>query len=100
MLRGGTTSYDLADGLGSITSLSNAPGALANTYTYDSFGKLIASTGTLTNPLQYTGREFYQDTGLYFNRARYYDSKAGRLISEDRIGFEGGINYYPYSFDI
>ena len=55
MLRGGTTSYDLADGLGSITSLSNAPGALANTYTYDSFGKLTASTGTLTNPLQYTG---------------------------------------------
>src|SRR5580658_1131701 len=58
MLRGGTASYDLADGLGSVTSLSTAPGALANTYTYDSFGKLTASSGTVTNPIQYAGREF------------------------------------------
>lgn len=99
MLRGGTTSYDLADGLGSITSLSTAPGALANTYTYDSFGKVTASTGTITNPLQYTGREFDQETGLYFNRARYYDPKAGRFISEDPIGFEGGSNFYRYAFN-
>lgn len=39
MLRGATTSYDQQDGLGSVTSLSNTAGALAQTYTYDSFGK-------------------------------------------------------------
>jgi YD repeat-containing protein len=37
MLLSGTTSYYQADGLGSLTSLSNTSGALANTYTYDSF---------------------------------------------------------------
>jgi YD repeat-containing protein len=44
MLRSSATSYFHADGLGSITSLSNAGGTIANTYTYDSFGELTAST--------------------------------------------------------
>src|SRR5207302_9438527 len=48
----GTTSYYEQDGLGSVSSLSNSAGALANTYTYDSYGKLTASTGTLANPFQ------------------------------------------------
>src|SRR3989454_10208753 len=43
MLRGGATNFYNADGLGSITSLSNAAGSLAQTYTYDSFGKATAS---------------------------------------------------------
>jgi hypothetical protein len=36
-LRSGTASYYEEDGLGSVTSPSNSAGALANTYTYDSF---------------------------------------------------------------
>jgi len=99
MLSGGTTLYNLADGLGSVTSLSNSAGTLSNTYNFDSFGKQTASTGTLSNPLQYTGTEFDQETGLYFNRARYYNPSAARFISEDPIAFEGGINFYPYSFN-
>ena len=39
-LRSATTSYYQQDGLGSVSSLSNSAAALANTYTYDSFGKL------------------------------------------------------------
>jgi len=96
VLRSGTTSYYETDGLGSATSLSNGAGALAKTYTYDSYGKLTASTGTLTNQFQYTGREFDSETGLYFNRARYYDPQVGRFISEDPVGFLGGINKYAY----
>jgi YD repeat-containing protein len=57
MLRSSTTSYFQADGLGSITSLSNTAGALAQTYTFDSFGNQTASTGSLTNPFHYTARE-------------------------------------------
>lgn len=55
-LRSGTTSYYEQDGINAVSSLSNSAGALANTYTYDSFGKLTASTGTLINPFQYTSR--------------------------------------------
>ena len=96
MLRSSATSYFHADGLGSITSLSNAAGSIANTYTYDSFGKLTASTGSLVNPFQYTARESDSETGLYYNRARYYDSATARFLDEDPIEFWSGVNFYAY----
>ena len=94
--RSSTTSYYEADGLGTISSLSNSAGALAKTYTYDSFGKLTASTGTLTNPFQYTGREFDPEIGIYEYRHRYYDQNVGRFLNEDPIAFDGGLNFYRY----
>jgi RHS repeat-associated protein len=36
------------------------------------------------------------ETGLHYNRARYYDQTAGRFLSEDPIGFHGGNNFYAY----
>src|SRR2546428_13749125 len=83
-------------GLGSVTSLSNAAGALAQTYTYDSFGNVTASSGSLTNPFRYTGRDFDTETNLQFSRARYYDPNAGRFLSEDPMRFKAGINFYQY----
>jgi len=97
MLRSGTISYYQSDVLSSITSLSNSAGALANTYTYDAFGDLAGSTGTLTNPFQYTGRESDSETGLRYNRARYYDPRIGRFVSEDPARFKGGIDFYSYA---
>lgn len=97
MLRSGATSYYHADGLGSVTSLSSAAGSIANTYTYDSFGKLTASTGSLMNPFQYTARESDTETGLYYYRARYYDPAIGRFLGEDPIGFAAGDNFYNYA---
>jgi RHS repeat-associated protein len=99
-LRSGTTSFYENDAAGSITSLSSGAGALAKTYSFDSFGNLTASTGTLTNPFQYTAREFDQETGLLFNRARYFDPSTGRFLNEDPLGFGGGdTNFYSYAFN-
>jgi hypothetical protein len=41
-------------------------------YTYDSFGNLTASTGSLVNPFRDTARESDTETSLYYYRARYY----------------------------
>lgn len=97
MLRGGATSYYEADGLGSITALSNIAGSLAQTYAFDSFGNQIASSSSLINPFRYTAREFDTETSLCFYRARYYDPQAGRFVSEDPLGFNAKQNnFYAY----
>ena len=92
----GTTIYYDADAVSSSTSLSNTSGTLATTYTYDSFGNVTPSGTTITNPFQYADREFDTETGLYYFRARYYDPRIGRFVSEDPIGLAGGINSYRY----
>ena len=94
--RSGTASYFQADGLDSVTSLTSASGTISGSYIYDSFGNLSASTGTLTNPFRYTGREADAETGLYYYRTRYYETETGRFISEDPIKLLGGINFYRY----
>ncbi len=93
---GDTTAFYEADDLGSITSLSAASGSILSSYTYDAFGKPTTSAGTLSNPFRYTGREFDAETGLHYYRARYYDATIGRFISEDPVGFDGGVNFYAY----
>ncbi len=69
MLRSGATSYFHADGLGSISSLSNAAGSIANTYTYNSFGKLSVKTRTIrdrcmTTPIFMSTSKTTRQTGL------------------------------------
>jgi RHS repeat-associated protein len=93
--QGTNTYYYHADGLGSITALSNASGNIVQTYSYDSFGNMTA-TGNIRQPFTYTAREYDYATGMCFYRARYYDSKVGRFVTKDPIGFKGGINQYAY----
>ena len=94
MVVGGQAKYFLQDHLGSTVGLADSSGNLASSAIYDSFGN---STNNLSTRYQYTGREYDSFTGLQFNRARWYDPKLGRFISEDPIGQNGGFNLYKYS---
>lgn len=88
--------YYHAEGLGSITALTDAEGNIIQSYDYDAFGS-ITSTVNITQPYTYTDREYDQETGMYFYRARYYDPKVGRFVTKDPIGFAGGdVNLYTY----
>ena len=95
MLRSSTTSYYEADGLGSVTSLSNTAGALAQTYTFDSFGKQTASSGSLTNPFQFESRTRFRIALLY--ACPVLRSGQGRFLCEDPPTFESGLNFYRYA---
>jgi RHS repeat-associated protein len=93
----GGANYDYEqDGLGSVTSLTSSTGALSLTYTYDSFGKITNSQGAVSNPFEYTGRDYDPETGLYYYRARYYDPTVGRFASEDPLGLRIGVNRFQY----
>jgi RHS repeat-associated protein len=94
--RSGTIVFYEQDGLGSITSLSGSTPALQNSYTYDAFGNLTVSTGSLANPFQFAGRDYDPETGLRYYRARYFDPTAGRFLSQDPLRFAAGYNFYMF----
>jgi RHS repeat-associated protein len=75
--------YELRDGLGSVRQLSDAQGAIVQSYTYAPFGELLAAQGTRPSALQYTGEQKDVDTGLVYLRARWYDSATGRFTTRD-----------------
>jgi RHS repeat-associated protein len=58
---------------------------------------VTATNPAFANPFQFTGRENDGLAGLYYYRARYYDSDLRRFISEDPIGTRGGPNLYAYA---
>jgi len=97
ILRYGEKSYYFVkDHLGSVRKVIDSSGSVFNSYDYDSFGRPIDFTETIPSHFHFTGREFDQESGLYYYRARYYDSNTGRFLSEDPIGFLGGFNLYLY----
>ena len=61
---------------------------------FDSFGRLLASAGSLPT-YGYSGRE-PDATGLVYYRARYYAPELGRFTQPDPVGLAGGINRYAY----
>jgi RHS repeat-associated protein len=80
--------------MGSIAEASNDAGTLVASRQYDAWGNL--ESGADQPGYAFTGREWDPETGLYYYRARYYDPKVGRFISEDPIGFLGGDNFFAY----
>lgn len=48
------------------------------------------------NPLRFQGQYYDSETGLHYNRYRYYDPESGTYISQDPIGLAGGLNLYQY----
>jgi RHS repeat-associated protein len=50
-------------------------------------------------PFKYQGQYEDEETGLYYNRFRYYDPSIGAYLSQDPIGLAGGNRFYEYSFN-
>jgi RHS repeat-associated protein len=85
--------YFIQDHLGSTSALTNGGGQAVERFQYEAFG---AGTGSALTRYGYTGREFDSATNLYYYRNRWYDPHAGRFVSEDPIGIQGGFNLYAY----
>ena len=91
--------FYLLDGLGSVVGLTNSLGELVATYSYEPFGKLKSSTGTIANPYRWLGGlGVYHDTatGLFKMGTRYYDPDLGRFTQVDPV-VGGSANAYDYA---
>ncbi len=105
----GTTStvhYFLRNAQGDILGLVNAHGAIVVSYTYDAWGNVLSTTGSMANtlgalnPFRYRGYVYDTETGLYYLNSRYYNPSWGRFISADVFVSTGqgvlGSNMFAY----
>lgn len=91
--------YQHTDSLGSVVAITDANGAVEQTYDYDVFGVLRGASGSSGNRYTFTGEE-NDASGLVFLRARYYEPKLGRFLSRDPFPADVAdtqtINRYVY----
>ena len=52
---------------------------------------------SFTQPIRFQGQYLDEESGLHYNRYRYYSPKQQRFINQDPIGLVGGINHYQYA---
>ena len=88
----------LTDQLGSVRDVVDNSGVVRNHIVYDTFGNVTSQTdAAFASRYLFTGREFDEEIGLYYYRARFYDSHTGRFISKDPLRLRAGDpNFYRY----
>jgi RHS repeat-associated protein len=93
------------DHLGTPQELTDHEGHVAWSAQYKAWGEAreaISEAGRragFRNPIRFQGQYFDDETGLHYNRFRYYDPHSGRFASRDPIGIEGGFNAYAYGIN-
>jgi RHS repeat-associated protein len=99
----GTISWLLDDNQGTIRDVVQYNAGTdvttnVNHLKYDSFGQITHQSNGSNQPLYaYTGREWDSDSQLYYYRARWYDQRVGRFLSEDPLSFAAGdVNLSRY----
>ena len=89
--------YYHLDHLGTPKELTNNKGDIVWQANYSAYGQIIKTeVNDIQNNLRFQGQYFDKETGLHYNRHRYYDPATGRYISQDPIGILGGRNQYSY----
>ncbi len=65
---------------------------------YDAWGNVLSENNphNMKQLIRLPGQQCDEETGLYYNRHRYYDPLQGRYITQDPIGLRGGWNFYQY----
>ncbi len=88
----------ITDHVGTPQEVLTEDGEVAWAGDYDPWGRVERTLdGGFDNPLRFQGQYFDAETGLHYNRFRYYDPDTGRFLTPDPIGLAGGFNAYGYT---
>jgi RHS repeat-associated protein len=87
--------YYHSDHLGSTVLVTGEDGKAVWDGDYTPFGRLYDERGGKDHTVQFTGKEYDGDSGLYYFNARWYEADLGRFISEDPA--RDGGNWYVYA---
>jgi len=89
--------YYQLDHLGTPQELTDYSGEIMWSARYRAYGNLAAlDVSEIDNPLRFQGQYFDAETGLHYNRHRYYNPGTGRFLTPDPIKLAGGLNSYQY----
>jgi len=69
----------------------------ADVYGYEELKAESNKEDSFTQPIRFQGQYLDEESGLHYNRYRYYSPKQQRFINQDPIGLVGGINHYQYA---
>lgn len=104
----GAEYFYLKNAQGDVTGLVDSSGTQVVAYTYDAWGNILSTTGSMadslgyTNPLRYRGYFYDTETGLYYVSSRYYNPRIGRFINTDDVDLLGingdfaSLNLFAY----
>lgn len=97
--------YYHTDQLGTPRELTEPDGEVVWKVQYKAWGNIQKTNFVLINeshkgihqPFRFQGQYYDEESGLHYNRYRYYDPDTGRFITPDPIGLAGGNNSYQYA---
>ncbi|PMY61225.1 MULTISPECIES: RHS repeat-associated core domain-containing protein, partial [unclassified Pseudomonas] len=85
------------DHLGTPQELTSPEGEIVWSAHYRAYGQIARlDVDKIDNPLRFQGQYFDQESGLHYNRHRYYNPDLGRYLTPDPVKLAGGINGYQY----
>ena len=93
--------YYQLDHLGTPIAAHNAKGETVWTTEYEAWGRIrnetVSDSLEVNVPFRFQGQYYDEESGLHYNRFRYYDPEIGRFVSQDPIGLQGGMNLFEYA---
>lgn len=95
VIEGGVVSFVRADHIGRPVYATNASGVKVWTASYNPFGGVTTSTGTVPTA-RFPGQWFQSESGLHQNWMRDYDPTTGRYLQADPLGLVDGASVYGY----
>jgi fibro-slime domain-containing protein/RHS repeat-associated protein len=94
--------YYLTDSMGSVIGLVDGAGNIQSRIVYDGFGNVESGDdgSSLGGDLRFQGQWLESESGLYYMRARDYDSETGLFLSRDAVDVQAqGVEAFnPYQF--